>query len=342
MLVIGDIHGCYDELQALLDRAGIADDELVVSVGDLVDRGPDPDAVLRWFQSRPQARVICGNHERKHVRGILSLSQQITRAQLGDGYHDHVRWMAGLPYHLETPDVRIVHWGLFPGVPLDDVPEDVRAGTTSGTSKLRARYGERPWYELYDDATPVVFGHAVIGPEPLVIDDRIFGIDTGACHGLRLTGLLLPQRTIVSVPAREDHWPATRRRWQPRIVAGLPWPTMTFEQIDKKLRQLATEGHHAEALDAVAQWTATLRAALPELARKLDAELDVLTQAHGDDLGRAVAAHPAAAWMQRRRLGRLSPQLGCSTPADVQRLAATLAVALPDAPSASSRAASSS
>ena len=45
--------------------------------------------------------------------------------------------------------------------------------------------------------TPIAFGHAVIGPEPLVIDDRIFGLDTGACHGMALTGVLIAGYTLV-------------------------------------------------------------------------------------------------------------------------------------------------
>ena len=53
--------------------------------------------------------------------------------------------------------------GHFPGVPLDEVPEDVRAGTTSGDTKLKERYGEKPWYDFYDDDKPVVFGHSVVG-----------------------------------------------------------------------------------------------------------------------------------------------------------------------------------
>ena len=49
-LVIGDIHGCYDEFQSLLDKAGLTDEDSIVSVGDCVDRGPDTPAVLKFFQ----------------------------------------------------------------------------------------------------------------------------------------------------------------------------------------------------------------------------------------------------------------------------------------------------
>lgn len=48
-LVIGDIHGCYDEFQTLLDKAGLTEDDSIVSVGDCVDRGPKTPAVLRFF-----------------------------------------------------------------------------------------------------------------------------------------------------------------------------------------------------------------------------------------------------------------------------------------------------
>src|SRR5262250_33966 len=106
-LIIGDIHGCYDELRDLFDAVALVADDRVVSVGDLVDRGPQPGEVVRWFRERAGAVVIMGNHERKHVRQVFSYSQEITRLQLGDGYADAVAWMRGLPYFFETPEVRV-------------------------------------------------------------------------------------------------------------------------------------------------------------------------------------------------------------------------------------------
>jgi serine/threonine protein phosphatase 1 len=328
-LIIGDIHGCHAELLDLLDRAGIGDDDLVVSVGDLVDRGPEPGAVLDFFQTRAASVTICGNHERKHVRGTLSYSQQVTKLQLGPRYDEHVRWMAALPYHWEREDVRVVHWGLYPGVPLDAVPEDVRAGTASGDTKLRERFGDRPWYDCYEDDKPVVFGHSVVGAEPLVIRDRIFGLDTGACHGLRLTGLLLPAMRLVSVPARADHWARVRREWQTPVLRTLPWVTMTFEQIEKKVRSLRDPELDDEVLGRVNAWTANLRGAIPQVRERLDAELARLTAEAGEAFARTAAAHPAGSWLLRRHSGRLSPEhLGCATPQQLLTLAASLGLSL--------------
>lgn len=332
-LIIGDIHGCHAELLDLLDAAGIGDDDLVVSVGDLVDRGPDPGPVVELFRTRARSLVLMGNHERKHVRGVLSYSQQITKLQLGDRYDDDVEWMATLPYHYETPDVRVVHWGLYPGVPLGDVPEDVRAGTTSGDARLRERYGDRPWYEFYEDDKPVAFGHSVVGSEPLVIRDRIFGLDTGVCHGMRLTGLLVPQLRLVSVPARADHWARVRNEWQAPVLRTLPWPAMTFEQIDKKLRSLRDPELEGGVLDQIRGWSETLRAAIPTLRERLDAEVTSIETTAGPDFGRVAATHPASSWLQRRRTGKLSSEhLGCSTPQQLLTLAAALGVELQQSP----------
>lgn len=332
-LIIGDIHGCHAELLDLLDRAGIGDDDLVVSVGDLVDRGPDPTAVVELFRRRPNSLALCGNHERKHIRGVLSYSQQVAKLQLGADYEDHVRWMATLPYHWERDDVRVVHWGLYPGVPLDEVPEDVRAGTTSGDARLRERYGDKPWYEFYTDDKPVVFGHAVVGPEPLVLRDRIFGLDTGVCHGMRLTGLLLPQFKLVSVPARADHWERVRNEWQAPVLRTLPWQTMTFEQIEKKVRSLRDPELDSAVLDRVQEWVTSLRGALPQLRERLDAEVARIAESAGEEFGRAAAAHPAGSWLLRRRAGKLSPEhLGCASPQQLLALASALGVTLPADP----------
>jgi serine/threonine protein phosphatase 1 len=332
-LIVGDIHGCHLELLDLVDRAGLGAGDALVSVGDLVDRGPDPGAVVDLFRSRPGSVALMGNHERKHARGVLSYGQEVTREQLAGRYAGDVAWMRGLPYHLERPDVRVVHFGHFPGTPLDEVPEDVRAGTTSGVAKLRERYGTEAWWEHYRDDVPIAFGHHVVGLEPLVVRDRVFGLDTGACHGGRLSGLLLPSMRLVSVPARADHWAEVRSRFQGAVLRSRPWSTMTFEQIERKLRGLRDPDLGDAPLDAIGAWLARVRAALPELGARLDRELARLEGEHGEDVGRAAAAHPAGAWLLKKRAGKLSStHVGCSTPADVARLARALGAEVDEAP----------
>ena len=88
-LIIGDIHGCYEELQDLLDKVGLASSDEIIAIGDIVDRGRDSTSALRFFQQTPNARSIYGNHERKHVRSFRgeiepAASQIITRHQIGE------------------------------------------------------------------------------------------------------------------------------------------------------------------------------------------------------------------------------------------------------------------
>jgi len=58
-------------------------EDVIVSVGDLVDWGPESPAVVRFFREHPNTLAIAGNHERKHIRGIFSYAQEITRLKLG-------------------------------------------------------------------------------------------------------------------------------------------------------------------------------------------------------------------------------------------------------------------
>jgi len=324
-LIIGDIHGCYDELLELFDVAALADGDTVVSVGDVVDRGPKPAEVVAWFRARPGALVLMGNHERKHVRQVFSYSQEITRLQLGEGYAESVEWMRGLPYFYETPEVRVVHAAMIPGIPLAEQPEHVLAGTTSGEAELRARWPEGGWWhERYSDAVPVVFGHHVVGPEPLVREGRVYGIDTGACHGLRLTALSVPDLRLYSVPARADHWAQTARAFQVAVLRTRPWRTMSWKKIDEKLADFREDGESAPYLDEIATWAATVRALQPRLL----AEVATIAERMGSDAA-AYDAHPAKALLYMHARGRLDVDAiakRCTSPAATLELAAKLGV----------------
>ncbi len=73
--IIGDIHGCYDELIELTDKIGLKDDDLLIALGDIVDRGNKSKEVYTYLKNRPNTIVLMGNHERKHQKGILSYAQ---------------------------------------------------------------------------------------------------------------------------------------------------------------------------------------------------------------------------------------------------------------------------
>lgn len=251
-LVVGDIHGCYFELQTLLDKAGLSDGDFVIGLGDIVDRGPETPQVLDFFQNTLMVRALMGNHERKHVRAArgemkLAISQQISRQQLGVHYPDAVAWMESLPLFIELPDAVLVHGYLEPGAPLEEQKPAVLCGTMGGEKILREQY-EQPWYEIYEGEKAVIVGHHnyTATDQPFVYRDKVFGLDTSCVNGKSLTGLLLPSFRIVSAPSRGNLWAQVRRSYQPPIPPVRPQITVSWsDQDDLALAQLIEKARQA-------------------------------------------------------------------------------------------------
>jgi serine/threonine protein phosphatase 1 len=292
-LIIGDIHGCFRELQELLDRAALADDDQIVALGDIVDRGPDSPRVLDFFRTTAHASSLMGNHERKHVRSQRgevkpALSQLITRRQIGEGeYPDACAFMASLPLWRELDAAVLVHGCFEPGVPLSRQRETVLAGTLGGERYLRERC-DRPWYELYDGEKPLIVGHHdYLGlGQPLVFRDRVFGIDTGCCYGRRLTGILLPEFRIISATSRHDYWARLQHQHADIRDQEAPLESLTWQEARELVDGTSSPPPLGPALPSVAEVSAMLTEAerlisvLHETILRTNA--DVLTQLRGE------------------------------------------------------------
>ncbi|MEL6272765.1 MAG: metallophosphoesterase [Chloroflexota bacterium] len=216
-LVIGDTHGCFDELQALLDTVPLTADDRIIHIGDMIDRGPHPEAVTDFFMSTPQATSIMGNREDKHIRaydGELSYegAREMTRQQFSspEAYATAVEYMRTLPLYIDLPEATLVHGYFEPGVPLAQQQRNVLLGHTDGDLHLEAQ-GFVPFYEHYAGEKPLVFGHREY--PFLQYQRRAYAIDTRCVYGGTLTGLLLPDFKIYGIPAREDHWMTLQARF---------------------------------------------------------------------------------------------------------------------------------
>lgn len=264
-LIIGDIHGCFTELQELLNQAGVADDDRILALGDIVDRGPDSVRVLDFFSHSPTRLSLMGNHERKHVRGArhevrLAASQIISRKEFGEAYPQALEQMAALPLFLELPEAVLVHGYLEPGIPLAEQRDTVVCGTMGGDHYLRSQY-EQPWYALYDGEKPVIVGHHdhLHNGQPFIFQDRVFCLDTSCVHGGALTGLLLPEFKIVSVPSRRNYWRETRQNYAlsnpprrpaaPKQTLPVEWNETSEEILGKIVALAQTESRRI--LDAL-------------------------------------------------------------------------------------------
>lgn len=222
-IIVGDIHGCRDELVALLERVGFDSDDRLFTVGDHVVRGPAPRRTLDLLE-RLGARGVRGNHEDRLLRWRKehgeSAGGAITKATGKMLRKRHFKWMERLPLWIDLPehDLTIVHAGVVPGLPLSQQAPRVLMYVRclgAGNEALEGR-GRVPWGERYEGPTHLVFGHNAL-PEPQ-LHRWATGIDTGAVYGGRLTALVLREGerlpavadrndVLVSVPARRAYFP---------------------------------------------------------------------------------------------------------------------------------------
>lgn len=236
--IIGDVHGCRDELVALLEALGYSVNfrgkgkkrsvcvkspvgRRVIFVGDLVDRGPASPDVLRIVMSMVDARqalCVLGNHDSRFMRWL-----QGRNVSLIHGLDTTVAQFRNEPMEFRAPVqafLENLHYQLW----LDDgalvvAHAGVRAdmiGRTGGAVREFCLYGDRSggkdaaglpvryhWALDYDGDPAVVYGHTPV-PEAVWVNNTLC-VDTGCSFGGQLTALRWPEREIVSVPAVKVH-----------------------------------------------------------------------------------------------------------------------------------------
>ncbi len=242
--VIGDIHGCYDEFMKLLEKIEVTDDDLIISLGDIVDRGNKSVELYHYFKNRKNVLVLMGNHERKHLNGVLNYSQEIVKVQFQDKYNEFRAWLKTLPYFYETDSAIIVHAFFEHDKKLYEQKEEVLSGTTSGSKYLEQKYTKgKNWSDYYDGTKPIIYGHHVVGDIPK-IKNNTYGIDTGACHGGMLTAIELPSLTIHQVKVEKDYWKEEQIKWQIPVLEAKDWEHMKITQIQKQIEKLDYKEEH--------------------------------------------------------------------------------------------------
>jgi hypothetical protein len=221
-LVIGDVHGCSAELDALLEQFHPGPDDRIVFVGDLVAKGPDSKGVVERARAMG-ALGVRGNHDekclawRQAVRAdfpgpdapdapgaVPTLSpthQAVCDALDGDDW----AWLESLPYWLRLPehDAIVVHAGLVPGRPLEAQEQvhmlHMRSVRPDGSVSSRVDAGV-PWGSRWPGPEEVIYGHDAL--RGLQRHAHATGLDTGCVYGGALTGYVLPTREIITIPAQ--------------------------------------------------------------------------------------------------------------------------------------------
>jgi hypothetical protein len=214
-VIVGDVHGCLDELLALVERCGEPGDTRYVMVGDLVAKGPDSRGVIAWARAS-KIEAVLGNHDAAVLRvrdpdvDPPPKAQHVAvAATLSD---DELAWLAARPLWLELDGTGegshvVVHGGIVPGVPLD-------AQERRHLLNLRSidKHGEpskkvegTPWAALWKGPQHAVFGHDAV--RGLQRHPFATGLDTGCVYGGALTALVLPKGDLVSIQAKRAYAP---------------------------------------------------------------------------------------------------------------------------------------
>ena len=208
-MIIGDVHGCIDELRDLLTTHG--KNRQPIFVGDLVAKGPDSQAVVQLAREA-DAPCVRGNHEGHVLRWRAERKVKRPKAPLRPEHQQVVdtlrepdwAYLEALPCFVRLPqwNTIVVHAGMVPGVPPESQREydmmNMRAIADDGTAVKQRSQGD-PWAHLWRGPEHLVFGHdAVTG---LQEHEFATGLDTGCVYGHALSALLMPEREIVSVPA---------------------------------------------------------------------------------------------------------------------------------------------
>jgi protein phosphatase len=250
--IIGDVHGCYDELHTLLTELGYEinshfearhpEGRKAVFLGDLVDRGPKIPEVLKLVMTMTgagQALAVPGNHDTKLMRKLRGRDVQITHGlaeslQQLEGESQEFKeqvasFIDSLVSHYVLDDGRLVvaHAGLkeaLQGRGSGKVRDFALYGETTGETDefgLPVRYN---WAAEYRGRAIVVYGHTPV-PEPEWLNGTIC-IDTGCVFGGKLTALRYPEKELVSVPALQTYYESSK----PFLPEEERAPTLTAQQ----------------------------------------------------------------------------------------------------------------
>ena len=223
VITIGDVHGCIDELKALLRKCDYHPGDLVVFLGDLVCKGPDSLSVVQLAREIG-AIGVRGNHDFEVVRWHQAIKSGADPPLIGSEHYyvasalgtADLRWLYSLPWYVSSEHLNalFVHAGFVSGINLRKQNPRLMMNMRSilpdvtVTSKF---FNNWPWARLWDGPQTVFFGHDA--DRGLQQYEHGIGLDTGCVYGGKLTACILPERRLVSVNAKQEYFQYRRKHF---------------------------------------------------------------------------------------------------------------------------------
>ena len=209
LIIYGDIHGCFEEFVILRDNLHIKKNDIEVSVGDFLNKGPYSIETLHFFYKNSILSVR-GNHEDKFVkydlykknRGDFIKLNSMEKNIYQNLTQKDIEFLKKLPFYLRFGELTVVHGGVWKGLffknaTKEDFEKVMRIRfvdkngnfVNSSKKKMACCY----WSELYDGHEGfIVYGHQpFLNPK---IDRFSIGIDTGAVYGNYLSAVIFDMK----------------------------------------------------------------------------------------------------------------------------------------------------
>jgi hypothetical protein len=226
--VVGDIHGCFGSFIDLLNIAKVnIDTDQIVSVGDIIDKGPQTLEALR-FAERYGVLTVLGNHEEKFARlakgNKVKINAEITdtQRQLGDEWHEWGLKMGTWPLYLPFEDDKgngyIVHGGVGAESHFDEIDKQpknylLRMRTYPFTMYVRGEPLSAPlWQDAYNGRLgTIIHGHIPLPSVHSHGNNRVFSLDGGCVYGADrawggcIRGVRLGSREVFEAPGKPEY-----------------------------------------------------------------------------------------------------------------------------------------
>jgi len=228
-IFIGDIHGCYDELVELLDKLNIGIDDIVISTGDFVDRGPKSRQCIElWIKNKFYA--VLGNHDERYIRWMGG--EKVTFAEDFESTimdlalnKECLTFLQSLPLYISIPNINSVVTHAAVDITKEAIPDELQCNDRN--IMLRGRYiryfnhipqyidlGKETdddilWCDAWKGPQVIVYGHTPRMDSKVYISDCAFGIDTGCVYGESLTALVYTLNSgwnVIQVKAKQKYF----------------------------------------------------------------------------------------------------------------------------------------
>ena len=170
--VVGDVHGHLATFRAMIHRLDLSEEDRVVLLGDMIDRGPDSAGLIEYIRSNKQIIAIKGNHEQMAIRSLKGQAIELDSTWMSKGgastwgsyivaakgdlhraklaFAEDCAWMADLPSHIVLDEWRLVHAGYHPDVDVEQQDEKTLLWVRGAFFRSE---------KVIDPKRTVIFGH---------------------------------------------------------------------------------------------------------------------------------------------------------------------------------------